>query len=325
MLCYHASHEQFAPSELLVLAQKAEKAGFGGITCSDHFHPWSHEQGHSGFALSWLGASLQATSVPHGVVTAPGWRYHPAILAQAGATLAEMFPGRFWLTLGSGELLNEGIVGERWPAKDVRNEVLLESAEIIRALWAGETVNHYGLVSVEEAKLFSLPDEPPLLVGAAITPETAGWLGSWADAMITPVGPRDQMAEVVDAFRSGGGEAKPMMLKVDVSYAESDDAALEGAWKQWRTNIFESSVLAQLRTPAEYEAAADFVTREDMREHVRISVDLGQHLEWLREDADMGFSTITIHNVNREQERFIEDFGAEVLGPLSEHRGLKDD
>ena len=312
MICYHASHEQFPPGRMLALAQLAKDSGFQGITCSDHFHPWTPQQGNSGFALSWLGASLQATGLTHGVVTAPGWRYHPAILAQAGATLAEMFPDRFWMALGSGEILNEGIVGLGWPAKEVRMEILQESVEVIRALWAGETVNYYGHVIVEEARLYSLPPEPPLLIGAAISPETAEWLGSWADGMITISGPREQMTQVVEAFHRGGGKGKPMMLKAEISYAETDDAALKGAWEEWKSNIFGSSLLAQLRLPSEFESAGMYVRPEDLRGSVRISPDLDQQMEWIREDQEMGFSTVTIHNVNREQERFVRDFGKKI-------------
>ena len=312
MICYHASHEQFPPGRMLTLAQLAKESGFQGITCSDHFHPWTTQQGNSGFALSWLGASLQATGLTHGVVTAPGWRYHPAILAQAGATLAEMFPDRFWMALGSGEILNEGIVGLGWPAKEVRMEILQESVEVIRALWAGETVNYYGHVIVEEARLYSLPPEPPLLIGAAISPETAEWLGSWADGMITISGPREQMTQVVEAFHRGGGKGKPMMLKAEISYAETDDAALKGAWEEWKSNIFGSSLLAQLRLPSEFESAGMYVRPEDLRGSVRISPDLDQQMEWIREDQEMGFSTVTIHNVNREQERFVRDFGKKI-------------
>lgn len=312
MICFHASHEQFPPGQMLELAEQARNAGFQGITCSDHFHPWSAQQGQGGFAWSWLGASLQATGLPHGVVTAPGWRYHPVILAQAGATLAQMFPGRFWMALGSGEALNEGIVGRRWPAKAERMQTLQESVQIIRDLWAGETVTRHGLVHVEEAHLYTRPDQPPLLLGAAISPETAEWIGGWADGMITTARERDELATVVEAFRRGGGKGKPMVLKADISYAETEAAALQGAWEEWRTNIFDSSLLAQLRLPSEFEAAGRYVTPEDLRAHVRISPDLDQQIEWIREDLAMGFDTVTVHNVNRAQARFIGDFGREL-------------
>lgn len=182
---YHASHEQFKPSALLDYAQAAEKAGFNAGLSSDHFYPWSERQGESGFAWSWLGAALQATSLSFGVVCAPGQRYHPAIIAQAAATLAEMFPNRFWVALGSGQALNEQITGEGWPPKDERNERLIECVDIIRALWAGETVTHYGLVEVEDAKLYTRSEVPPRIIGAAITPKTAEWVGGWADGLIT--------------------------------------------------------------------------------------------------------------------------------------------
>jgi coenzyme F420-dependent glucose-6-phosphate dehydrogenase len=312
MIYYHASHEQFPPGRLLILAQMARDVGFQGITCSDHFHPWSAQQGQSGFALSWLGASLQATNLIHGVVTAPGWRYHPAILAQAGATLAEMYPDRFWMALGSGEMLNEGIVGLHWPSKSVRMKTLYESSRIIRSLWKGETVTHHGLVRIESAKLHTLPANPPLLIGAAITPETARWIGEWADGMITVSQPKEKMTKVVEAFQSAGGKGKPMMLKAEISYAETEEAALQGAWEEWKTNIFESSVLAQLRLPSEFEAVGMYVAPEDIRQQVHISPDLDQHIEWLTEYLNIGFSTISIHNVNRNQERFIRDFGRKI-------------
>jgi coenzyme F420-dependent glucose-6-phosphate dehydrogenase len=313
---FHASHEQFRPSALLELTRAAESAGFDAALSSDHFHPWSREQGQSGFAWSWLGAAMQGTSLPFGVVCAPGDRYHPAIIAQSAATLAEMFPGRFWLALGSGQLLNEGITGSIWPPKGERNERLRESAEIIRALWRGETVTRSGRIKVEEATLYTRPADPPLLIGAALTPETAEWIGGWADGMITIANPREEMKKMVEAFRRGGGEGKPMFLKVQISYAKSEEEALRGAWEEWRTTIFKSPVLSDLRTPEKFEAAAQFVTPEDLKKPVRVSADTERHIQWLREDLAMGFEHLYLHNVNREQRRFIEDFGARVLPVL---------
>src|SRR5687768_7576451 len=150
---YHASQEQFKPSELLQWAIMAKDAGFQAINSSDHFHPWSERQGQSGFSFAWLGASMLATGLPHGVVCSPGYRYHPAVVAQAAATLSEMFPERFWISVGSGEALNERITGEKWPAKRQRNQRLTESVEIIRKLFAGETVTQEGLITIEDAKL----------------------------------------------------------------------------------------------------------------------------------------------------------------------------
>src|SRR5215207_4775745 len=182
---YHASHEQFPPSELLEHVVSAEAAGFDAAMCSDHFAPWSADQGHSGFAWSWLGAALARTRLSFGTVCAPGQRYHPAIIAQAAATLAEMFPERFWVSLGSGEAVNESITGAVWPSANERDARLLESVEVMRALFRGETVDHHGLVTVQEAKLWTRPATPPLLFGAALAPETARWIAGWADGMIT--------------------------------------------------------------------------------------------------------------------------------------------
>src|SRR4028119_1851411 len=142
MIGYHASHEQFPPSELLRYASLAEKAGFEFINCSDHFNPWSVRQGQSGFSFAWLGAAMAGSSLPFGVVCTPGYRQHPAILAQAAATLNEMFPDRFSMALGSGEALNERITGEKWPLKSERNERLRECFDVIKRLLAGETVTH---------------------------------------------------------------------------------------------------------------------------------------------------------------------------------------
>src|ERR671915_1231732 len=165
---FHASHEQIRPGELLTAVREAERVGFQAAMCSDHLAPWSERQGQSGHAWSWLGAAMQATSLPFGVVTAPGQRYHPAIIAQAIGTLASMYPGRFWAALGTGEASNEHITGDGWPRKDVRMARLRECVEVIRALLAGEEVSHDGLVSVDRARLWTLPQRPPPLLGAAV-------------------------------------------------------------------------------------------------------------------------------------------------------------
>jgi G6PDH family F420-dependent oxidoreductase len=164
---WHASHEQIPPSELLRAVRLAEQAGFDAAMSSDHFSPWSERQGESGFAWSWLGAAMATTDLPFGVVTAPGQRYHPAIIAQAAATLSEMFPGRFWMALGTGEASNEHITGDRWPAKHTRNRRLAECVAVIRALLAGEEVSHDGLIRVDRARLYTLPTQTPQLIGAA--------------------------------------------------------------------------------------------------------------------------------------------------------------
>lgn len=180
---FHASHEQFTPRHLLALVQKAEQAGFQSILSSDHFHPWSEAQGESGFAWSWLGAAMQATSLDYGVVNAPGQRYHPAIIAQASATLDQMFPGRFWLCQGSGQALNENITGDKWPSKEIRNARLKESVEMIRELWKGEYVTHHGIVNGKRQTLHSSGNNSTYLWGCNYCENCpmAVFLGGWLD------------------------------------------------------------------------------------------------------------------------------------------------
>jgi coenzyme F420-dependent glucose-6-phosphate dehydrogenase len=310
---FHASHEQLAPGALLDAVKLAEEAGFGLGMCSDHFAPWSNAQGHSGFAWAWLGAALAQTSMPFGVVTAPGQRYHPAITAQAAATLSEMFPGRFWMAVGSGQALNEHITGDPWPKKAERNARLLECVEVMRALFAGETVSHDGRVRVDRAKLYSLPEEPPRIFGAAVTPGTARWVGSWADGLITINQPPETLREVVGAFREGGGEGKPMRLQVHLSYHPDEDEALRLAHEQWRYAVLGSDVGWDLATPEDFEQVAAYIRPEDVRPHVLVSSDLEQHAGWLRGFAELGFEEIYLHHVGQEQEGFLQAFGEKVL------------
>lgn len=316
MIGYQASHEQFTPSELIKLCSLAEEAGFTSINSSDHFYPWSKRQGQSGFAFAWLGAAMQNSKLPFGSVCAPGQRYHPAIIAQAVATLAEMFPGRYWIALGSGEALNERITGEKWPMKAQRNARLLECAQIIKKLLNGETVTHHGLVTVEDAKLYTLPSRKPLLIGAAVTKATAEWMGSWADGMITVHQTPGKMKEVLNAFRKNGGEGKPVYLKVQLSYAKTQEEALKGAHDQWRTNIFNSTVLGDMWQVEQFDAMGEFVTPEEMKDMVRMSSDVQEHIDWIKQDMELGYEKIILHNVNREQELFINEFGEKVLPKL---------
>jgi coenzyme F420-dependent glucose-6-phosphate dehydrogenase len=316
ILGFHASHEQFGPDRLLRLVQQAEAAGFDAAMCSDHWAPWSEAQGQSGFAWSWLGAALATTSMPFGVVNAPGQRYHPAIVAQASATLAVMFPDRFWIAVGSGQLLNEHITGDRWPAKTERNERLRDAANVMRRLWAGETVSEDGHVRVSEARLWTRPTASPMLVGAAVTPPTAAWVAQWADALITVVQPDDQLHAVVDAFRSSGGEGKPMFLQVHLAYAPTESEARDAAFAQWRQNTLPNAVMTDLAHPDQIAAAAMHVTPGDLDDAVRISSDLGRHLAWLEADLGRGFDALYLHEVGPEQERFVDAFGREVLPRL---------
>jgi probable non-F420 flavinoid oxidoreductase len=315
---FHCSHEQHSPSRALADLRAAERAGFGAGMCSDHFFPFSQAQGHSGFAWSWLGAALEATGLTLGVVTAPGQRYHPAIIAQAAATLAEMYPRRLWVALGTGQALNEHITGDPWPPKSVRRRRLEEVVAIVRALFQGETVTHDGLVRVREARLYSRPAEPPLLVGAAVSAETARWVGGWADALITVSRPAADLRQVVEAFRAGGGEGKPMFLQVKLSYAATDAEAERAAHEQWRSNALPAAdFVTDTNLPETFDAAATFVRPEDMHASVRISASPARHLDWLQQDVALGFERLYLHNVNKQQAPFIEAFAGQVLPALT--------
>jgi probable non-F420 flavinoid oxidoreductase len=312
---FHASHEQVPPSELLAAVRDAEAAGFSRAMCSDHFSPWSQRQGESGFAWSWLGAALHATELPFGVVTAPGQRYHPAVIAQAAATLAELFPERFWMALGTGEFSNEHITGAPWPRKAVRNARLRECVDVIRALFAGEVVDHDGLVTVDRAKLWTLPAEPPALLATAVSVETAAFAGGWADGLITINQPREHLERMLAAFRESGGEGKPVAVQVHLSWAPTDEQALALAHDQWRTNVFPPPLPWDLATVEEFDLAATHVRPEDMHGPVLISSDLGRHAAWIAELAEL-FDAVYLHHVGQEQRPFIEAFGEHVLPQL---------
>jgi probable non-F420 flavinoid oxidoreductase len=285
--------------------------------CSDHFHPWSGEQGQSGFAWSWLGAALQATDLSFGMVCAPGQRYNPAIIAQAAATLAEMFPERLWCSFGSGQHLNEHITGERWPTKPERLQRLRESADVIRALWAGETVTHRGSFVVEEARLYTRPQKAPLLLAAALSNETAEWAAGWADGVITVAKPREDQQRFIEAFHRGGGEGKPMFLQALHGWHPNAEQAQKEAWQQWRTNLFDSDIQSDLKMPSHYESVSRLVRPADMSDVYRISSNVADHIRWLNEDIELGFERIFIHNAAENQEDFLRVFAAEVLPNLN--------
>jgi probable non-F420 flavinoid oxidoreductase len=312
-IALHCSHEQIPPSKLLRAIERAEQAGFTAGMSSDHFAPWSERQGESGFAWSFLGAALARTSLPFGVVNAPGQRYHPAIIAQAAASLCEMFGDRLWIALGTGEASNEHITGEGWPSKDERTERLAECVEIMRALFAGEEVSHVGHVIVDRARLWTLPETPPPLLCAAVSEKTAAWGGTWADGLATVNAPVEQLRRLLDAFGSDGRK----VLQVHASWAPTDEEALAIAHDQWRTNVFDPPVCWDLDTPEAFDAAAKLVRPEDLPGKVLISSDLAQHAAWLQEYAALGFDDIAIHHVGQELDAFIDAFGEHVLPELA--------
>lgn len=309
-VAYHASHEQFSPSHLLELAVRAGKAGFDAIHCSDHFHPWSKRQGQSGFSFSWIAAALQATHIPCSMVCAPGQRYHPAIVAQAIATLAEMYPGRFSVELGSGEALNECITGDPWPEKKLRNQRLQESARVIRQLLSGEEVTASGLIRVKAAKLFTLPLSVPPLFGCALSLPTARWLGEWADGLLTTADDPENTRQKVDAFRSNGGDGKPVYLQFSFSYAREKERAIMSAWDQWRSNMVSGEQLADLSLPSQFDEATKNITPEQVAGSIDVFTSMQEiagRLQALEENCQP--DRIILHNVNHYQEEFIDDYG----------------
>jgi coenzyme F420-dependent glucose-6-phosphate dehydrogenase len=310
---YHNSHEQFSPADLLRYTVQAEQAGFNAAFCSDHIAPWSEAQGESGFNWSWLGAAMQATSLPFGSFNAPGYRYHPAIIAQAIATLNMMFPERLFVAFGSGEALNEHITGGRWPLKAERNERLKHNAEIIRALLAGETVSDDRYVTVHDAKIWSLPETMPTLFGGALSEETARHIGSWADGMITVNAEPEKIKALIAAFREVAGDDAPVYIQSHVSWANTDEEARANAFDQWRPNVLAGDLGADLWSVQHFDAAAAYVRPEDLDGSVRISSDPGKHREWIHQDLELGVQGVFLHNVGRNQEAFIEAFGKDVL------------
>lgn len=193
---------------------------------------------------------------------------------------------------------------------------------VIRALLAGETVTHDGLVTVDQARLWTLPERPPRLIGAAVSPETAAWVGGWADGLVTLNQPHERLRAVVDAFRAGGGEGRPLFLQVHLSWAADEDEALAVAHDQWSTNVFDPQLAMDLTLPEQFEAAARFVTPDDVRSAVLVSADLGRHTAWLAEYAELGFDRIYLHEVGQgsHQQPFIDAFGSKVIPALTTRR-----
>ena len=313
---FHGSHEQIHPRQLLEDVQHAEEVGFKAAMSSDHFSPWSARQGQSGFAWSWLGAALATTRLPFGVVNAPGQRYHPAIVAQALGTLGAMFPGRIWAALGSGEASNEHITGEVWPRKEIRDARLLECVDVIRRLLAGEEVSHDGLVTVDRARLWTLPDPAPHLVGPAVSVGTAGTVAGWADGLVTINQPHDRLREMIDTYRSAGGRG-PLRIQVHLSWDPSPERAEQIAVDQWRTNTFPPPACWDIDSAEVFDLTSEHVPAEKVREAVLVSSDLARHAAWLQEYVDLGFDEVYLHHVGQDQRAFLDAFGEHVLPGLA--------
>lgn len=316
---FHASHEQISPRRLLADVRHAEQAGFAMAMCSDHIAPWSARQGHSGNTWVWLGAALATTEFRIGTLAIPGPRYHPAVLAHQFATLAQMFPGRVWAALGSGEALNEHIVGASWPPKAQRVEHLEASADVIRRLLSGEEVSQDGPVTVDRARLWDPPEQKAPLLAAAISAESATRAAAWADGLITVVQPVQTLREIVSAYREAGGRG-PLALQLHLSWAPTLREAEGIAIDQWRSNVFPPDVAADTETTQEFDALAASADPAAVHQSVRISEDLGRHREWIGEYADLGFEEIYLHHVGQDQRPFLDVFGDQVLPALVDNQ-----
>ncbi len=314
---FHASHEQMHPSALLEAVQDAEAAGFDAAMCSDHVAPWTSAQGHSGFSWSWLGAALATTRFGLGLVTAPGQRMHGAVVAQALGTLGAMFPGRIWAALASGENLNEHVTGDPWPDHATRRDRLAANADVIRKLLAGETVTRRDeLITVDRARVWSRPEVPPLLFAAAVSPEGAAHVATWADGLVTVLQEGDAHRDTIAAYRDAGG-AGPVSLQVHVSYASTRDEAEAIALDQWRHAAVLPPDLWDLATPQEFDARVAEATIADIREHVIVTSDLAELRDRLTElGADV--DRLYLHHVGTEQTAFIDDMGEHVLPAIRE-------
>ncbi len=323
ILGYAASFEQFHPNDMLIWSKQAEQAGFGAVMASDHFHPWVPSQGHSAFVWSWMGALGVETKLRFGTgVTPPGYRYHPAILAQAAATLEAMFPGRFYLGLGAGEALNEHITGDYWPEAPVRLERLAESIEIIQQLFTGKVVKYRSKhFNVESAKIYTLPPSPPPIYVATAGPIQSYRTGKMTDGLITVGAADEKLKMLVERFERGAREAgkdpstMPKIIQFKVSYAASEEEAVAQAIKEW-PNGGMAFPKGDIRNPEDFEAMAKLVRPEHFKNRVLMTPDLSAHAALVQHYIDLGFTEVYVHNVGRNQEEFITAYGKEVIPAL---------
>jgi coenzyme F420-dependent glucose-6-phosphate dehydrogenase len=310
-LGYTLACEEHGPRELVRYARRAEEAGLAFAMISDHYHPWVDRQGQSPFVWSVLGGIAEATSsmrVGTGV-TCPTMRIHPAIVAQAAATCAAMMPGRFMLGVGTGEALNEHIVGSGWPSAFVRREMLEEAVAVIRELWLGGLVEHHGRhYTVENARLYTLPDEPPSILAAAAGPEAAGLAGRIGDAFVGT----SPDSDLLDAFDAAGGAGKPRYGQVTVCWASSEEEGRRTAHEWWPNAAIPGELGQVLPQPAHFEQAAGNVSEDDVAEVIACGPDVEHHLEFLQRFADAGYTHLFIHQVGPDQEGFLSFFEHEL-------------
>ena len=321
-LGYTLSGEEFGPRDLVRFARRADDAGFDFASISDHYHPWVDRQGNSPFVWTVIGAIAEATdriAVGTGV-TCPTIRIHPAIVAQAAATAAAMLPGRFWLGLGSGENLNEHILGDRWPETAVRQEMLEEAIEVIRSLWQGGLTSHHGrYFTVENARLYTLPDErPPIIVAAAGAKATE--LAARAGDGLFGLAPDREM---IERFERAGGEGKPRFGQVHVCWSENEDEAKHTALEWWPNAVVAGGATWELPLPSHFDAASEWAGPDDIAEAVVCGPDPERHAEAVRKFVAAGFDHVYFHQVGPDQEGFLDFAERELLPRLEDLRGAQ--
>ena len=311
---YALSSEEHAPDDLVRYAQQAEATGFSFAAISDHFHPWVDQQGHAPFVWSVLGAISHATTnLKLGTgVTCPTVRIHPAIIAQAAATVAAMMPGRFFLGVGSGENLNEHILGDHWPPAPVRQDMLGEAVAVIRQLWEGGYQSFDGAYyTVENARIYTLPEEPPPIIMAAGGPAAATLAGATADGLWT-VAPE---AELIEKFTEAGGSG-PKYGQVTACWAPDEDAAKKTAYEWWPNAGIGGELSQELPLPRHFEQAAKLVTPEDLAEKLPLGPDPDRHLEAIKAYVDAGYDHVYIHQIGPDQDGFFDFFTRELAPRL---------
>jgi len=325
---YAAMLERFHPTEAIELSRFAEQQGFRGVMANDHFQPWVPSQGQSSFVWNVLSALGQVTTGDLGTgVTAPTFRSHPALTAQASATLAAMYPGRHWLGLGSGEALNEHVVGQYWPEAPERINRMFEAVDIIKKLFssglANKDVRHDGqYYRLESSRLWTMPDVAPEILVATAGPVAARRAGRVADGFITEAAPIDKVAMLLQRFaegaREGGRDAASMtrVLRLHLSWAETDELAAAQAIREWPNGGMRFGK-GDIRSPFELEQIARLVRPEDFEGRMPMSADPDVHRAYIQTYLDLGFDRIYLHNTGRNQREFLEVFGQHVLPKLS--------
>ena len=311
-LGYAISSEEHAPQKLIENARLAEQAGFAFASISDHFHPWIPAQGHSPFVWSILGGISQATERIRVFtnVTCPIIRIHPAIIAQAAATTASLFRGRFMLGLGTGENLNEHVTGEAWPPYGIRAEMFEEAVEIIRMLWQGGNHSFYGTYyDVVNAEIYTLPEQlPPILIAAA-GPESAEMAGQIGDGLINTKPDK----EVVDTFNANGNANRPKYGQVTVCWGKDEKSAAKTALQWWPTAALKGPLNTELPLPQHFEESAQDVTEEDMMKAMVCGNDPKSFIETVQEYVDAGFDHVYVHQIGPDQAGFIDFFAKHVM------------